>query len=124
MRIRLHEVELFSKDPAASRAFYKDILGVGMTHQEDGLNVFDSGWPGVDFDTSRHLPGKTRIGFVVDDLQAFLESLQGKNVKVEGPMDSHLGMRIVRLHDPDGHIVEVQEFSEGTPPPVRAAFAD
>ena len=124
MRIRLHEVELFSKDPVASRAFYKDILGVGLNHHEDGLNVFDSGWPGIDLDTSKHHPGNTRIGFVVDDLKAFLESIKGKDVKVEGPMDSHLGMRIVRLTDPDGHIVEVQEFSEGTPPPVRQAFED
>ncbi len=83
-----------------------------------------SAQPGIDLDTSKHHPGNTRIGFVVDDLKAFLESIKGKDVKVEGPMDSHLGMRIVRLTDPDGHIVEVQEFSEGTPPPVRQAFED
>lgn len=123
MKIRLHEVELFSKDPLASRAFYQNVIGLGMNHSEDGLNVFDTGWAGVDFDTSRHTPGQQRIGFVVDSLEAFQASLAGKNVKVEGPMASHLGMRILRLEDPDGNIVEVQELSRATPGFLRQAHS-
>jgi catechol 2,3-dioxygenase-like lactoylglutathione lyase family enzyme len=122
MRIRLHEIELFSKDTEASKAFYAGKLGFELNHAEKGLNVFDAGQPGVDFDTSVHLPGKVRVGFVVDDLAAFAETLKAKGVPFEGPEQSHLGMNILRLTDPDGHLVEIQAFTEGTPPQVRQAF--
>jgi catechol 2,3-dioxygenase-like lactoylglutathione lyase family enzyme len=123
MKIKLHEVELFSQDPQASRAFYANVIGLDLNHSEDGLNVFDTGWAGVDFDTSRHMPGKQRLGFVVESLEAFRASLAGKQVKVEGPMASHLGMRILRLEDPDGNIVEVQELSTETPGFLRQAHS-
>ena len=123
LRLRLHEIELFSKDTAASRRFYEESLGLEVNHAVPGLNVFDAGHPGVDFDTSVHLPGKVRIGLVVGDLAAFAGSLQAKGIPFEGPEESHLGMLILRLADPDGHIVEIQQFTEGTPPQVRDAFA-
>lgn len=122
MRIRLHEIELFSKDTEASKAFYAGKLGFELNHAEQGLNVFDAGQPGVDFDTSVHQPGKVRIGFVVDDLAAFAEGLKAKGVRFEGPEKSHLGMLILRLEDPDGHQVEIQQFTQGTPEQVRKAF--
>lgn len=121
MKFRLHEVELHSKDPKASRAFYKDMLGLEMNHGEEGLNVFDSGWDGVDFDTSLHNPGRARIGFVVDDLAAFLAHAREKGIAFEGPEESHLGMRIVSMKDPDGNIVEVQELTDKTPGFLRKA---
>lgn len=122
MRLRLHEIELHSRDTEASRAFYAGKLGFELNHAEKGLNVFDAGRPGVDFDTSIHLPGKVRIGFVVDDLAAYAETLKAKGVPFEGPEPSHLGMLILRLEDPDGHLVEIQQFTEGTPPQVKDAF--
>lgn len=122
MRIRLHEIELSSRDTEASKAFYAGKLGFELNHVEKGLNVFDAGQPGVDFDTSIHLPGKVRIGFVVDDIAAFAASLKAKGVPFEGPERSHLGMLILRLEVPDGHIVEIQQFTEGTPAQVRQAF--
>jgi catechol 2,3-dioxygenase-like lactoylglutathione lyase family enzyme len=123
MRIRLHEIELFSRDTEASRAFYAGKLGFELNHAEPGLNVFDAGQPGVDFDTSVHQPGKVRIGFVVDDLAAYAEGLRAQGVPFQGPEPSHLGMLILKLEDPDGHSVEIQQFTEGTPPQVRKAFA-
>lgn len=122
MRIRLHEIELFSRDTAASRDFYEGSLGFEVNHAEPGLNVFDAGQPGVDFDTSVHQPGKVRIGFVVDDLGAYAESLKAKGIPFEGPEESHLGMLVLKLVDPDGHLVEIQQFTAGTPAQVRKAF--
>lgn len=122
MRLRLHEIELFSRDTEASRAFYGDKLGFPLNHAEKGLNVFDAGQPGVDFDTSVHQPGKVRIGFVVDDLAGFAAGLKARGVDFAGPEESHLGMWVLRLEDPDGHQVEIQQFTEGTPVQVRKAF--
>lgn len=122
MKIRLHEIELYSEDAKASRQFYKDILGLEVQHQIDGLNVFDSGWPGIDFDTSVHNKSKARIGFVVDSLEEFLNSIKGKNLKWAGPTQSHLGMNIIQLEDPDGNIVEVQEFTDQSPGFLKQLF--
>ena len=122
MKIRLHEIELFSKDPKASQQFYRDVLGLEVNHQMDGLNVFDSGWPGIDFDTSIHNKSKARLGFVVDSLGEFLNSVKGKNVKLAGPTKSHLGMNVVQLEDPDGNIIEVQEFTDETPGFLKKPF--
>jgi catechol-2,3-dioxygenase len=122
MKIRLHEIELFSKDTKASQSFYKDILGLEVHHQVDGLNVFDSGWPGIDFDTSVHHKAKVRIGFVVDNLSEFISSLSEKGLKFQGPMKSHLGMNVIQMEDPDGNIVEIQEFTSETPPFLKEPF--
>lgn len=124
MKIRLHEIELPSGKIPESRRFYQQALGLHLNHHEEGLNVFDPGWPGIDLDTSIHVPGKIRLGFVVDNLGEFIASIQGKGIPYTGPMPSHLGMNVIRMEDPDGNLVEVQEFTEGTPPPVRAAFAN
>lgn len=122
MRIRLHEIELFSKDTEASQKFYKEVLGLEVHHQMDGLNVFDSGWPGIDFDTSVHNKSKVRIGFVVENLKDFLASVEGKHLQFSGPTKSHLGMNMIQMEDPDGNIVEIQEFTKETPPFVKEPF--
>jgi catechol 2,3-dioxygenase-like lactoylglutathione lyase family enzyme len=46
--MRRHEIGLFAKDPEASKHFYHHTLGLQLDHEEPGLSVFDSGWPGVE----------------------------------------------------------------------------
>jgi catechol 2,3-dioxygenase-like lactoylglutathione lyase family enzyme len=46
--MKLHEIGLLAKDPKASKNFYHDTLGLNFHHEEDGLSVFDGGWPGVE----------------------------------------------------------------------------
>ena len=43
--MKLHEIGLLAKDPKASKKFYHDTLGLHLHHEEDGLSVFDGGWP-------------------------------------------------------------------------------
>lgn len=117
MKIRLHEIELNTQDPAASKAFYENVIGLPLTHSlPAGLNVFNAGVSGVDFDTSMHRPGKAVVSFVTDDLDVFVKAVRAKGVKVPDPASSHLGLRSVELTDPDGHIVVVQGLTVDTPP--------
>lgn len=46
--MKLHEIGLLAKDPEASKRFYHDTLGLDLHHEEDGLSVFDGGWPGIE----------------------------------------------------------------------------
>ena len=115
MKLKLHEIELNTKDPEASKRFYNDLLGVPVNVDQKGLKCFDSGWPGLDIDISIHFPGKVSISFLVDDIDQFVKELRGKGFEVDNPDDSHLGMRAVALEVPDGHRVEIQAPTEKSP---------
>ena len=119
MKPKLHEIELNVEDPEASKRFYNDLLGLPVNVDQKGLKCFDSGWPGLDVDTSIHFLGKVSISFLVDDIDQFVRELRGKGVHVDDPHDSHLGMRAVALQDPDGHRVEIQAPTEKSPEWLR-----
>ncbi len=115
MKLKLHEIELNAKDPEASKKFYSDVLGLPINRDQEGLKCFDSGWAGLDIDTSVHFPGKVSISFLVEDIDQFIKELRDKGIQVDDPSDSHLGMRAVFLEDPDGHRVEIQSPAEKSP---------
>ena len=115
MKIKLHEIELNSKNPETSKEFYNSLLGIPINVDQDGLKCFDSGWPGLDVGTSIHFPGKVSISFLVDNIDAYMANLREKGVNVDDPEESHLGMRAFSLEDPDGHRVEIQSPTEKSP---------
>ena len=115
MKIKLHEIELNTAQPEASKKFYGDLLGLPVNVDEDGLKCFGSGWQGLDVDTSVHFPGKTSISFLVDDIDAYVALLREKGLEVNEPEESHLGMRAFSLEDPDGHRVEIQSPTDKSP---------
>jgi catechol 2,3-dioxygenase-like lactoylglutathione lyase family enzyme len=115
MKIRLHEIELNAKDPETSKKFYHEILGLPVAIDQDGLKVFDSGWPGIDIDASTHYPGKTSVSFLVEDLDKFIAQLRAKGIKADAPYDTHLGMHAIAMQDPDGHRIEIQSPTEKSP---------
>jgi catechol 2,3-dioxygenase-like lactoylglutathione lyase family enzyme len=115
MKLVLHEIELNAKDPEASKKFYHEMLGLPIFHDQKGLKVFDSGWPGLDVDASIHFPGQVSLSFLVKDLDRFVAELRAKGVEAPDPAGSHLGMRAVALTDPDGHRVEIQSPTDASP---------
>jgi catechol 2,3-dioxygenase-like lactoylglutathione lyase family enzyme len=119
LKLKLHEIELFVKNPEVSKQFYRDVLGIPLAVDEKGLKCFDSGWPGLDIDLSIHFPGKVSISFLVEDLDQFVHELREKGIQVDDPRDAHLGMRAVALVDPDGHRVEIQTPTEKSPDWLR-----
>ena len=86
-----------------------------MAVDQEGLKVFDSGWPGIDVEVSTHYPGKTSISFLVEDLDKFIAELKAKGVNVGAPYDTHLGMLAITLQDPDGHRIEIQCPTQKSP---------
>ena len=116
MKLILHEVELNSKDVESSKKFYHDLLGLPVHINQEGLKVFDSGWSGLDLNTSTHNPGRTTISFLVDDLDEFAAMLKKKDCNVSDIYETHLGMRAIEFKDPDGNKVEIQCPTEKSPP--------
>ena len=118
--MKLHEIELYVRDPEASKHFYHEILGLPLNVDQKGLKVFRSGWEGLDVDVSVHHPGKISISFLVRDLDALVEKLRFRGLEFEDPKDTHLGMRAINLLDPDGHRIEIQSPTDESPDWLRS----
>ncbi|MGB2863778.1 MAG: VOC family protein [Sedimentisphaerales bacterium] len=74
--MKLHEIGLLAKDPKASKKFYHDTLGLHLHHEEEGLSVFDGGWPGVEIGACSGYPDRVHISFIVDDVDKLAERLR------------------------------------------------
>jgi catechol 2,3-dioxygenase-like lactoylglutathione lyase family enzyme len=105
--MKLHEIELFTANPKASREFYQKVVGLKLDAgpSREGLNIFDAGLPGVDFNTSAHNPGKVAVSFVVDDLAPIIARFRAQRIDFTPPEKDHTGMPTISVGDPDGNIV-------------------
>lgn len=120
MKIRLLEIEFGVADPARSRVFYNEVLGLEIVHQHDHLTVFNSGLGGVDIDTAAHLPAKQIVtSYITDDLALIMEILYARSIPFRGPEASHLGMRMIEFRDPDGFLIRVNQATDESPEWLR-----
>lgn len=116
MKIRLQEIELGTQNPEISKVFYNSILGLETVVDHENLKVFKSGIPGIDFNTSTHMPIKVVVtSFLTDDLQAVIERLTTSGISFDGPKKSHLGMTTVEFKDPDGYLIRVNQPGDASP---------
>ena len=117
--MKLHEIGLFAQDPNASTKFYRHTLGLRLDHDEEGLSVFDSGWPGLEIGACSGYSDRVHISFIVEDVDKIADDLRAKGVKFAGPTDIHLGKRTIMLKDPDGLRVQIQSPTEASPDWVK-----
>ena len=108
-------------DIHAARAFYEELFGLEV-YQDYGINVsFTCGLSlQQEFDWLVQLPkeqivqrpNNAELCFEETDFDAFLEKLQAyPDLTVLGGVREHSwGLRVIRLSDPDGHIIEVGEI--------------
>ena len=120
MKIRLQEIELGTKNPNKSQAFFSTVLGLETSIEQKELKVFKSGVAGIDFNVSTHLASeKTIISFLTDDLPLVMERLHANSVVFSGPNNSHLGMFSIEFTDPDNHIIRVNQATRESPDWLR-----
>ena len=123
MTIQFQSSVIFVKDIEASRRFYEELLGqeVLMDH---GPNVgFVGGFAIWQVDHAYQMiferpasegqqlgRGNCELYFEADDLDAMQAQLSDAGVPFVHPVREHpWGQRVFRVHDPDGHIVELGE---------------
>ena len=122
MHIRFESAVLLVQDVAASRQFYEELLGQKV-FMDFGPNVSFAGgsfaiWQ-VDhaheimFDqpaAGQVGQGEMEIYFESDDLDGVMQRFIEAGVKlVHALREQPWGQRVVRVYDPDGHIIEVGE---------------
>ena len=117
--MKLHEIGLFARDPKASRKFYHDTLGLRIDHEEEGLCVFGSGWPGLEIGACSGYAERVHVSFIVDDVDTLAEDLRSRGIEFKGPAEIHLGKRAIMLTDPDGLRVLVASPTESSPDWVK-----
>ena len=106
-------------DIEKSAAFYKKVLGLrvvmdfGANKTLTGGLVLQTAETWKEFICTKNISfggRSTEIYFEEDDFDKFIEKLSGCEIKYVHPVKEHSwGQRVVRLYDPDGHIIEVGE---------------
>ena len=110
------------RDLKESLTFYRDVLGMEIVH-DFGANVVLSGglslqtlesWAGFlgkQVESVRFGGNDGELYYEADDFDAFLKVLEQRpEVELVHPAREHgWGQRVVRLYDPDRHIIEVGE---------------
>ena len=113
---------LITRNIQAARDFYTEVIGAGVEHDIGSHVIFQEGFSllvekdWLDFaelqpDGLSYKHHSGQLVFEVDDIEAFaqrLAALPGIDL-LHGVKEHPWGRRAVRLHDPDGHVVEVGE---------------
>ena len=65
------------------------------------------------FETDKTLPGITHPAFVIDDMASFLKLCGENDIAItEGPLEIDGRRRAAFIRDPDGNVLEFDEFIE------------
>lgn len=135
MNLTIHQTYLPHTDPAASLAFYRDLLGfevrleveyggmhwitVGPAGQETSIVLHPpAADPGITDDERRTIEEMmakgtyAAINLATKDLDATFERLQAGDAEVvQEPTDQPYGIRDCALRDPAGNMIRIQEIA-------------
>jgi catechol 2,3-dioxygenase-like lactoylglutathione lyase family enzyme len=119
MKIRFRNAIIFTKDIAASKAFYHELLGLGVMHDSDtfvllegnlGLHRADVFYGYIEKLYQGESMGRDNLDlyFTVDALGEAEQKLRSAGVTfIHGIRKCDWGESVFRVYDPDGHIVEI-----------------
>jgi catechol 2,3-dioxygenase-like lactoylglutathione lyase family enzyme len=100
---------------ARSAAFYGDLLDLELVRDQGACLVYrvaSDAYLGL-CDHRPAEPGGIIITLVTDEVDAWAARLKADGHKVEGPSaNPRFALYHCFVHDPDGHLVEIQRFDE------------
>ena len=106
---------LYVGDLARSATFYGDVLGLEAVRDQGACLIYRvaaEAYLGL-CDHRPADPGGLIITLVADDVDAWAERLHAAGHTVEGPNASaQFALYHCFVHDPDGHLIEIQRFNE------------
>lgn len=112
-------------DAAKAVAFYRDVLGLHLKHDEPFALVFDANGTMLRVSKVREVPkaGFTVLGWRVPDIEHSVRELHGRGAIFErfpGFSQDDLGVwmadngdRVAWFKDPDGNVLSLTQFSSG-----------
>ncbi len=137
MKLKLHHLNLTTKNVGAMDAFYRDVLDMKIEPAMAQQRITDQGYPGTvsfvsDGTTQFHIAEKDlgigfrtgqvvnpvdrgHIAFRTDDIAAFKQRLDEKGIKYSDYGGWAMsGWHQIFFYDPDGNVIEVHQAPEGT----------
>ena len=121
--MKLKNILIVVQDIEKSKAFYKELFGLDVVVDFDGNVILTEGLVLQDKKIWGNFIGKeissgghdAELYFEENDMDGFLERLEKSSFSVEyinELMEHSWGQRVVRIYDPDRHMIEVSEAME------------
>ena len=100
--------------------FYKELFGLRIVNDFDGNVILTEGlvlqerkiWEGFIDKKTSYGSHSSELYFVENDMDGFLKKIEKSSFEIEyvNPLMEHdWGQRVVRIYDPDHHIIEIGE---------------
>jgi catechol 2,3-dioxygenase-like lactoylglutathione lyase family enzyme len=106
---------LYVRDLARSAAFYGGVLGLELVRDQGACLIYRAAadaYVGV-CDHRPPGPGGVIITLVTDDVDGWADRLSAAGHTVDGPHENaRFELYHCFVHDPDGHLVEIQRFHD------------
>ncbi len=121
--MRLKNILIVVNDIEYSKAFYKDLFGLAVVMDFGENVVLTEGLTLQERKLWESFIGKkiavrgndAELYFEENNIDQFLEKLENSKYPIEylnKCMEHDWGQRVVRIYDPDGHIIEISESME------------
>lgn len=121
--MKLKNILIVVEDIEKSKAFYKDLFGLEVITDLEGNVILTEGLVLQEKKIWENLIDKTVTGkghdaelyFEEAQLDSFLKKLETSGYDIEyvhPSMEHGWGQRVIRIYDPDGHVIEVREPME------------
>lgn len=118
--MKFKNVLIVVKDIEVSKRFYKDIFGLEVVLDQDGNVILTEGlvlqdkcmWEGFIKKAVIWRGHAAELYFEEGDIDGFLQKLDESSYEIayiNRDLRHSWGQRVVRLYDPDGHVIEVGE---------------
>jgi catechol 2,3-dioxygenase-like lactoylglutathione lyase family enzyme len=112
--MKLSEIAFFTDDVASMTAFYRSLLGSEPAYQSGDLAIFDHAGVHILIHQAyvpgpADLPPDNHLAFAVPDVDAACVALKGAGLEFSVPPRDYDWGRSAYLHDPDGHLIELQQ---------------
>ena len=106
---------VYGSDLDRSAAFYGHVLDLELVRDQGACQIYrvaTDAYIGV-CDHRVAEPGSVIITLVADDVDHWADRLSAAGYRVSGPhANARFGVYHCFVHDPDGHLVEIQRFDE------------
>lgn len=121
--MRLKNILFVVNDIEKSKAFYKELFGLEVV-MDFGENVIlteglvlqeQKSWEALTGTSCRYGGNSAELYFIENNMDDFLEKLEQGSLPIKylnKCMEHDWGQRVVRIYDPDGHVIEIGENLE------------
>jgi catechol 2,3-dioxygenase-like lactoylglutathione lyase family enzyme len=103
----------YSSDPAATRAFFRDVLGFPASDAGDGWLIFNMPEADLGFHPAGEIggapSGTPSLSFYCDDIATTVKELKAKGVEFVGEVANHGYGLVTFFHVPGGFTIQLYQ---------------